>query len=412
MSGTLDLVVVGAGAAGLAAGRAAAAWGLACAVIEAKHRAGGRAYTEWQSFGTPFDHGCQWLHSGSINPFARIADRYGVRYLKTAHDGRYHDGRAWLPPAENEAALAAVHAGFEAVEAAGAAGRDVAAADALDPAMPYRLFFDRAYTGYMAAEPERVSAFDSSRYRDTGENWPVVDGYGALVVRHGAAVPVAFDCPATRIDWSGPGVRVETPRGTLAARAVIVTASTGALANGRLAFHPALPAVTAAALHALPMGTANKIGVAFDRDPFGGVPPHFVQLGGAGRAGATFQVAPFGRPMATAYLGCRLAVELEADGPAAMIAYARESLGKLYGSAILDRIVAARPTAWQGDPWIAGAYSVARPGQGNARIALAEPVADRLFFAGEAASFDAFATAHGAHLTGEAAVAAVRRLLR
>lgn len=412
MTGPVDVVVVGAGAAGLAAGRAAAANGLSCAVLEAKHRAGGRAYTEWQSFGTPFDHGCQWLHSGSINPFARLADRYGVRYLKTWHEGRYHDGRGWLPPDENQAALAAVTAGFEAVETAGAAGRDIAAAAALDPVMPYMTYFRRAYTGYMAAEPELVSTFDSSRYRDTGENWPVVDGYGALVVRHGAPVPVAFDCPATRIDWSGRGVRVETPRGTIAARAAIVTASTGALANGRLRFTPDLPPATAAALDALPMGTANKIGVAFDGDPFGGVAPHFVQLAGEGRAGAGFQVAPFGRPMATAYLGGRLATELEAEGPAAMIAYAREKLAVMFGSAILDRIVAVKPTAWQGDPWIAGAYSVARPGQGDARAALARPIADRLFFAGEAASLDAFATAHGAHLTGEAAIAAVRRVLR
>jgi monoamine oxidase len=412
VTGPVDVVVVGAGAAGLAAGRAAAANGLSCAVLEAKHRAGGRAYTEWQSFGTPFDHGCQWLHSGSINPFARLADRYGVRYLKTWHEGRYHDGRGWLPPDENQAALAAVTAGFEAVETAGAAGRDIAAAAALDPVMPYMTYFRRAYTGYMAAEPELVSTFDSSRYRDTGENWPVVDGYGALVVRHGAPVPVAFDCPATRIDWSGRGVRVETPRGTIAARAAIVTASTGALANGRLRFTPDLPPATAAALDALPMGTANKIGVAFDGDPFGGVAPHFVQLAGEGRAGAGFQVAPFGRPMATAYLGGRLATELEAEGPAAMIAYAREKLAVMFGSAILDRIVAVKPTAWQGDPWIAGAYSVARPGQGDARAALARPIADRLFFAGEAASLDAFATAHGAHLTGEAAIAAVRRVLR
>src|SRR5690242_6415363 len=106
MSGALDLVIVGAGAAGLAAGQAAAASGLAFAVVEAKHRAGGRAYTEWESFGTPFDHGCQWLHSGSINPFTRFADRYGMRYVKTWHEGRYHDGRGWLTPAEREVAAA------------------------------------------------------------------------------------------------------------------------------------------------------------------------------------------------------------------------------------------------------------------------------------------------------------------
>ena len=95
-----------------------------------------------------------------------------------------------------------------------------------------------------------------------------------------------------------------------------------------------------------------------------------------------------------------------------MLAYGRDRLAALFGADILRRITAARATAWQGDPFVAGAYAVTRPGHGEARAALIRPIDDRLFFAGEAASLDSFATVHGAHLSGIAALEAVRAVLR
>jgi monoamine oxidase len=116
--------------------------------------------------------------------------------------------------------------------------------------------------------------------------------------------------------------------------------------------------------------------------------------------------------MATLFLGGAEAIALERAGEAAMLAYGRDRLGALFGAEILGRITAARATGWQGDPFVAGAYAVTRPGHGEARAALIRPIDDRLFFAGEAASLDSFATAHGAHLSGIAAVEAVRAALR
>src|SRR5690349_22189779 len=92
MDGDLDVVVIGAGAAGLAAGRAAQAAGLAFAVVEAKSRTGGRAYTDTESFVAPFDHGCHWLHSASINPFTALAERYGFTYRRGKGTRKLHDG--------------------------------------------------------------------------------------------------------------------------------------------------------------------------------------------------------------------------------------------------------------------------------------------------------------------------------
>src|SRR3954471_18783981 len=72
-----DLVIIGAGAAGIGASRAATKAGLTHQVIEASHRIGGRAYTEDLAPGVPFDLGCHWLHSSDINPLVAEADRLG-----------------------------------------------------------------------------------------------------------------------------------------------------------------------------------------------------------------------------------------------------------------------------------------------------------------------------------------------
>ena len=90
----VDLVIVGAGAAGLGAARRAGELRLSCVVCEAMGRIGGRAFTESTSFGVPWDRGCHWLHSGSVNPFAKLADQYGFQYEKNQPAGARSTARA------------------------------------------------------------------------------------------------------------------------------------------------------------------------------------------------------------------------------------------------------------------------------------------------------------------------------
>jgi monoamine oxidase len=404
-----DIVVVGAGAAGLAAAKAAHAFGFSVAVIEAKERVGGRAYTEHESFGFAFDHGCQWLHSASINPYLAIAEALGHRVDRPRPMRRLHDGVRWLAEAEGDAYATWAQGAFEAIAAAASHGRDVAAAELIEAGHRFAPWFRSHYTAFMAAEPETVSTYDTGRYRDTGENWPVRDGFGALVARHGADVAVRHACPAARIDWSGPGVKVDTPAGTLAARAVVVTVSTAVLASGAIRFVPALPAATLEAIENLPLGHAAKVAFRFKRDPLPDLPMHFAT--DIRHAGCIVHVKPFGRAMITLYTGGALGRALDEAGADAALAWGRARLAELFGGEVLRGIDAARATGWSRDPWIGGAYSVARPGHGDARGVLARPVGDRVFIAGEATSVDAFSTAQGANQRGVAAGAAARAIL-
>ena len=82
---SVDLIVIGAGAAGLAAGKTARKLGLTVTVIEAAHRIGGRAFTDTETLGVPFDLGCRWMHSGSINPFVAICESFGLAYSKDGY---------------------------------------------------------------------------------------------------------------------------------------------------------------------------------------------------------------------------------------------------------------------------------------------------------------------------------------
>ena len=96
-----DVAIVGAGAAGLAAAKTLGELGVPFVVLEASHRIGGRAYTEAVGPGQPFDLGCHWMHSASINPFVAIADAHGFDYNKSGFNRRMRIDGAWDLAKEN-----------------------------------------------------------------------------------------------------------------------------------------------------------------------------------------------------------------------------------------------------------------------------------------------------------------------
>ena len=120
-------------------------------------------------------------------------------------------------------------------------------------------------------------------------------------------------------------------------------------------------------------------------------------------ATAAYQFRPLGRPQIEAYFGGNLAAELEASGDGAFFDFAVSELVGVFGSAFARRLKPIRIHRWGLDPFALGAYSFALPGFADCRATLAEPVDDRLFFAGEACSTHDFSTAHGGWHTGVAA---------
>ncbi|HSI39467.1 MAG TPA: FAD-dependent oxidoreductase [Xanthobacteraceae bacterium] len=421
MTAEVDVAVVGAGAAGLAAGSRLQAAGVRVAVLEAAARAGGRAYTDTTSFqGVAWDRGCHWLHSASVNPLRAAADRLGIAYkTRGSRQARMtHLGRRWASEDERVTAWQALEAAFDAMRQAGAEGRDVAASAVIDTGSPWARLVRHWLALVSAAEPEALSTLDFAAYTDTGENYPVGPGYGALVLAEATdAAPglsVTLNCPVARIDWSGSGVVLDTAHGRLKARLAVVAVPTTVIAEGGLGFFPALPAELGEAFAAMPLGCAEKVAIRFDRDVFGLPPTSYadtIDLDRERRAPINFTLNPFGHDMAIGQLAGENARGLVAAGPAAMTDFALAALTDAFGSDLRARVIGTATTGWVADPLIGGAYSCALPGAGHFRARLGATLGERVLFAGEAVSPHAYSTCHGAHLTGlEAARTALAAL--
>jgi len=238
-------------------------------------------------------------------------------------------------------------------------------------------------------------------YEDTGINWRVRHGYGALMAAYGGLCPLALDTQVTVVDHSGKRVRIETSRGTLSAGKVIVTVPTNLIADEAIRFHPALPAKVDAA-RGLPLGLADKVMLALDRPE---ALPKDGNLRGATMRTAmgTFHLRPFGQPCIEGFFGGRFAQQLEDAGDGALAAQSIDEIVTLLGSDFRARLKPLAESRWAHDPFARGSYSHALPGRAGERAVLAAPVDGRLFFAGEATSANFFSTAHGARDSGERA---------
>ena len=408
---THDLAIVGAGAAGLAAAITARELGLDVVVLEASHRIGGRGYTEELAPGIAFDLGCHWMHSASLNPFVAIADRFGFTYRRGTYPRGLFMGDRWATPEEDAALDAFLDQSHAAIIAAAKSGKPVSHADVTDRESIWTPVFDHFTSLGTSADPDQVGVEDAANYNDTNENWPLKEGYGSLIARFGADVPVTLNCAVRKIDWNRPELVLETVKGNVVARRVLLTVSTGILGAGDIQFDPALPDWKQEAIAALPLGTHNRIGILFDRDVFGPECPRGAVMLTPGEEAQAFSLNAFGENYAVGYTGGRHAVWLERAGQKAAVDLTLERLARMFGSDIRNHVVRTLVTAWHGDPWTRGSYSAALPGQGFQRAELARPLDTRLYFAGEATSSIFMATAHGAYITGVSSARAIAESL-
>lgn len=400
LSTSVDIAVIGAGAAGLAAARALRRPGLTAAVFEARDRIGGRAHT-LEAAGFPLDMGCGWLHSADENPLAAMVEPRGLTVDRTPPPWERQAFDHEMTPVE-QAAFHEAFADFEArVERAAGRGEEGPAASLFEPDCRWNARMDAISGALNGARFAEVSIRDYAAYRDTGVNWRVVEGYGRLIEALGGGLPIVTGCPVQRIDRSAELLRLETARGVVEARAVIVTVPTDLLAGEALRFDPPLPALVEAAAD-LPLGLASKLHLTVTKaEDF----PPDSQLWGRADTAETggYHLRPFGRPTIEAWFSADLARALEAEGEAAFAAFAADELANLLGSNMRRRIEPVAVSMWGADPWSRGAYSHARPGAAGARARLARPLEGRIFVAGEATSPDFYGTTHGAWIEGDRA---------
>lgn len=397
-----EVVVVGGGAAGIAAARRLGEADVSCLLVEARSRLGGRAWTiPDPRLGSAIDLGCGWLHSADGNPWIDIAAAQGRKLDHTPPPWMRAGAQRGFPADQQRDFRQSLNAFFERLEDASASGTDKPASDYLEPSNRWNGLIGAIGTYTSGGELADVSAIDLDRYADSGVNARALDGYGAVVAAHGVSLNAMLDCSVRHIDHGGRRIRVETARGVVEANAVIVAVPTPLIADGALSFTPALPRKIEAAA-GLPLGLADKLFLTLDDAEEFELESRMFGRTDRSATGA-YHFRPFGRPQIEGYFGGALAHDLERGGPAAFFEFAGAELVGLLGSAFAKRIAMLAMHPWASDPYARGSYSYARPGQADQRSVLAESIDNRLFFAGEACSRHDFSTAHGAYLTGLAA---------
>jgi monoamine oxidase len=394
----LDVVIVGAGVAGLAAARALMAARKSVLVVEARERIGGRAVTDSTTFGFPFDQGAQWIEAGKTNPAMAILREANAKPILDRQEQTLYLGGTELPREE--------YARFEKI--AVDASRKIAAAlkkppplallgvtpgkqsdvvvgRLLTPEDPLeRLAY--ALVGPLEAgvENNELSARDFMRQPDTEPQYSVAEGLGALIARWGARVPVKPGTRVVRVDSTGTLVQIVTTGGELNAKAVIVTVPTGVLAAGPFGFAPQLSAAKREAIVQLPMALYNKVALSFARKVIDA--PAGRSVSGLTRKGQAFDaiVRPHNRDAAVVFVGGAHARELEEQGGGAAASFALSAMAEIYGDELRGVVVHSFATRWGKDPFARGSWSMAIPGRVEARLVLAQPHHERVFFAGEA----------------------------
>jgi len=419
---TADVVVLGAGVAGLAAAQALVDTDLDVVVLEARDRLGGRVHTDKAFAGFPLEFGAEFVH-GERCPTWELIDRLG---LHTVHWNKLDD--SWVRLADGRrltmAEARAVDPAF-----------DVTRSWDLPPVPPRPLESFGRYLERIGFAPQQVdyvrrafanAAGESLRHLDaasmldsiagteaTGhEDYRIVEGYGAVLEPLGLGVDIRLGAEARRVVTAPDGVVVETAGGeTYGAALLVCTLPVGVLAAGDVEFVPGLPEAKLQALRGLGMGPAIKCVYRF-REPL--TPPGIKAIYAAGRA-PMWWTPSFGHEtdavVWTAFVTGDAAIDLLGRGEEGALDGALESLRRELGRPGLQA-VEARLVDWVNDPHARGGYSHVRPGHRGARELLAAATPP-LLWAGEATAPEGdAATVHGALQSGRRAAAEVLRLLR
>ena len=408
----VDIVVIGAGAAGIAAARRIVAANRKVVVLEATGQIGGRCLTDTATFDVPFDRGARWIHNPDTNPMIRLARGAGLDVVPAPLGQKIRIGRRNARAGEVEELLATLVRANRAIDDASRGRVDVSCASVLpkdmgDWAGTVEFLLGANATG---KDLKELSAIDKIRAQDRSSALACRQGLGTLIAKLGDGLPISLGTPATRIAWSGRDVTVETAAGKIAARAAIVTASSNVLTSGALKFTPDLPRRTLDAASKVSLGSYDHIALQLQGNPLG-LSRDDVVIEQARDARTAFMIANMG---GSSLCGIDVAGsfgrDLSAQGEAAMAAFAVEWLAKLFGSDVAKAVRKSSATRWDAAPFALGAMSAASPGGQPSRKILMEPVGS-LFLAGEAAHETLWGTVDGAWESGErAAEAALRKI--
>ena len=411
-----DVVIIGAGAAGLAAARALTGAGQRVCLVEARPRIGGRIHTiHLADLPLPIELGAEFIH-GEIGATFDIVD---AASLLTA---QLPDDHWWLRNGTPER-IRDFWGEIDRVRAKiGKLSRDVSFAAFLrrrrDLSPRLRQLACNFVEGYHASHADRMSASvlrtADGEQEISNKQFRIANGQDALIewLRAGidpGRAEILLGTAVTRVQWSEGSVVVHCGERNMRAKKLIATIPIGVWKAGVIEFDPPLREKERA-LEKLETGHVVKIAFHF-RERFWGDTINFLHTNDRFMP-TWWTLAPFRAPILTGWAGGHAADALLAEGEAARIDRALQSMASAWNvpRRRLDTLLAGTfMHDWQSDPFTRGAYSYAGVGGANAHAALAKPMKKTLFFAGEATSSDQTGTVAGAIESGQRAAREVLR---
>jgi monoamine oxidase len=415
-SSQANIIIIGAGIAGLAAARQLKSSGFQVTVLEARNRLGGRIYTD-RNLGVPIDLGASWIHGINGNPIAKLARDFNIKTQKTDYDNIYVYGSNGKQLTEQQ--IDSSESLFETIMQQAKAvaeklDKDISVAEAvkrvlvkekLTPAQQNNLRWQLNSNIVIetGTDLDKLSIWEWDEDEAFGgDDYLFPGGYDRIIQNLAQGIDVKLQQTVRSIDYGNRGVSVTTDKGNFQADVALITLPLGVLKSRNISFSPTLPQNKQSAIERLNVGVLNKVALKF--------PKVFWQQNNDLLGYASSQAKDFSEflnwrrytnaPVLIALTGGSFARSLEGISETEVGEKVMQLLRKLYGNSIPNPEVVLR-TNWGADPFAFGAYSTVPVGSKKSdRSILAEPVAKRLFFAGEATSKEYPATVHGAFLSG------------
>lgn len=391
-----DVVVVGAGVAGLTAARELQKKGVKVALVEARDRLGGRVETDHTTFSAPFDVGAHWFHQEEPdqNPLGRWARQQGI--ATEADPNRMKTG----PGPDQSSTLLRQYQKQEQLWQDPRGDRPLSELPSVTGPWSKEA---RNLLGPLSVGVELSEASSKDFASMVGEHADhiVPGGMAQVVDKLGQGLEVHLGSPVQSLEWSNKGCWVTTGKEKLECDQVVVTLPVGVLQKKSVEFRPALPAWKEKAISHLRMANLKKVAVEFQPGTLGQSEPNStLQIQGSP---AVYVMRPEGAEMAVALVGAETAKAWEREGEQASCQHVLSDLEQVFGQGLAGQVKATSVTHWESDPFSEGAYSAALPGHQGARRELAKPVENRLFFAGEACDESWATTVAGAFQSGKRA---------
>ncbi|MFG1350495.1 flavin monoamine oxidase family protein [Xanthobacter autotrophicus] len=406
-----DVIIIGAGAAGISAARRIAEAGRSYVLIEASNRVGGRTATDTAVFGVPFDLGAARLNMPAARPMAAYGRAEGLDITRAPEGARLYVNGREARDADYEAFVATVRRAERAIGAAGDAGRDMPAARALPDLGPWGPSA-RFVVGPIncAKELDQISTVDVARAEEREGEEICRQGVGTLVAQLARPLTVRLETVARSVELGGRLVTVLTNKGNLQGRSVIVAVPPSVIASGRLRILPLQPRYRMA-VDKITLGAYDHIAFRLPRNPAGLAADETLYFKADGPRAYMMRARIGGSDLYTLDVAGDTAMGLANAAPEAAAAFAKEALTREFGADAAARMGKVHATRWSREPYALGAFSCALPGYGNMRRAFIETVGGRMVFAGEHAHETLWGTVGGAWLSGERAARQVLGLI-